>query len=212
MSVQIVNVRIAVDVGDDMPGYEDAIATDCINEALRELQRSFNPNSSILDYAIDGTDPSDAIAENYEEGDAFPDINASSDNGTVAGDASPDVDGITVDDTLLGPQIKAKVFNDRQTNVIEFNAAPWFAQAQYEDILALASIDWRGDYESDAVAQFFEKTNDEIANLFAYCHASQTSSDPEGFECVVNGDDALAWLKLHRNDVWLIIQARMMLT
>ena len=103
---------------------------------------------------------------------------------------------------MLNPSVQAEVHNDSQTTKVEFDAAPWFAQASDKEILDLAGIGWRGDYASDAVALHFESSDDDIADLLNFCRATMNTRDPQGFECSVDEDQALAWLKQHRVGVW----------
>lgn len=71
MTIKLVTVTFAVDVSEARKGFEEAFIADCVNESFRELQRSYKPESAILDYALDGARPSSASVEGYEEGDAF---------------------------------------------------------------------------------------------------------------------------------------------
>lgn len=71
MTIKLVTVSFAIDASAAQQGHEEAFVADCVNESFREMQRSFNPQSPILDYAIDGVRPSSASVAGYEEGDAF---------------------------------------------------------------------------------------------------------------------------------------------
>lgn len=71
MTIKLVTVTFAIDTSAALEGYEESFVADCVNESFREMQRSFNPASPILDYAIDGVRPSSASVEGYDEGDAF---------------------------------------------------------------------------------------------------------------------------------------------
>src|SRR5947207_601044 len=99
--------------------------------------------------------------------------------------------------------IQATVHTDDHAREVEFDAAPWFEQATDDDIRALADCAWGGDYPADAVAQFFEGKDEDIGDLFAYLgHANEARTamlaDRIGFECHVDQDEALAWLKGRR--------------
>lgn len=119
---------------------------------------------------------------------------------------------------LLSPGVQAEVHNDSHSMTVDFNAAAWFAQACDKDILELSKIGWRGDYAADAVAEYFESSNGDIAALFSYCRATHNTRRHEGFECSVNEDDAVKWLETHRpalleklacdekiNDIYLVL-------
>lgn len=69
--VYVQTVRLAIAVPEDKLPNVDAYLADATNEALRELQRGFSPESAILDYAIDAWEVNPARVEGYEEGDAF---------------------------------------------------------------------------------------------------------------------------------------------
>ena len=97
--------------------------------------------------------------------------------------------------SMLQPAIEAEVHSDDRHVEVEFNAAEWFAQADDDEILKLQGIGWGGNYEADNVAEYFMLTTTEA--LFDY-----TSAVDSGFECHVDEDSALAWLKIHRPGVW----------
>ncbi|MBK4737893.1 hypothetical protein [Noviherbaspirillum pedocola] len=99
-------------------------------------------------------------------------------------------------------RVYAEVHDDSHFKKEEFDAAPWFAQATEEQIINLHGIGWKGDEPSDVVAEFFEKSNRGIADLFAFCRATHTTRNHVGFECSVDEDSAMDWLKLHRPGLW----------
>ena len=98
--------------------------------------------------------------------------------------------------------ITAEVHSDDHIYKVTFDAQPWFEQANDKEILALADVEWGGDYESDYVAKFFEDSNDEITSLFDYC----VRSDQFGFECNVDEAAALAWIRLNRPELMHILE------
>lgn len=99
-------------------------------------------------------------------------------------------------------RVGAEVHDDGHHYEVDFDAAPWFAQASDQDIRALHEIGWEGDYASDAVAEFFEATHPDIAEVFTFCRATQRTRSAVGFECSVEGDEAMTWLKYHRPGLW----------
>lgn len=105
-------------------------------------------------------------------------------------------------DTGLSNSIRAEVHSDDYRYQVEFDATKWFEQASDKEIMGLAQCGWGGDYAADAVAEYFEDTLEEIAQLMNYCCATTGSREPVGFEVKVNCDDAIAWLEQHRPDVW----------
>lgn len=99
-------------------------------------------------------------------------------------------------------RVPANVHSDDRTFSTDFDAAPWFIQASDDAIMALHGIGWGGDYESDAVAEHFEGHNKGIADVFVYCSNTQGTARACGFECDVDGDAAMAWLRRHRAGLW----------
>jgi len=91
-------------------------------------------------------------------------------------------------------QISAEAHSDDYQVEVTFDAFDWFEQASDAEIVALAEIGWGGDYESDAVAQFFEKTSTQ--ELFEYLEDPE--SRPCGFECHVDKKGAMHWISENR--------------
>lgn len=99
--------------------------------------------------------------------------------------------------------IPAEVHTDDLETEAEFDAEPWFTQASDEEIIALAGINWGGDYAADDVAAFFEETNDEVGAVFDHARGSD-----EGFECHVNGQAAIKWIEQNRPTVLTALDDR----
>jgi hypothetical protein len=96
--------------------------------------------------------------------------------------------------------VSARTHSDDYIFDIPFDATPWFEQASDEDILELAHCEFGGDSPSDAVALFFEDSNDDISGMMNYVHAHNKSETVEhiGFECYVDEAEAMAWLDENR--------------
>ena len=94
-------------------------------------------------------------------------------------------------------RVNAEVHSDDFVWSVKFNAINWFEKADLPAIFALARIGWRGDYAADDVAHFFEEENPEIQSLLAYCLKTD-----QGFEVVINSQEAEAWVKLNRPFVY----------
>lgn len=92
--------------------------------------------------------------------------------------------------------IRAETHTDDRTFEIDFDATPWFEQATPQEIVDLLNCDWGGGYAADAVAEFFNGTNQEITNMFHYIYSLKGAD--VGFECHVDEDDAVAWLDQNR--------------
>lgn len=95
--------------------------------------------------------------------------------------------------------IRAEAHSDDYRVEVRFDATEAFRAMTDEEIIALADVDWGGDYEADAVAEHFEQTA--TRELFDY-----TAISGEGFECHVNEGDALAWLKVNRSSLYRVIE------
>ena len=108
--------------------------------------------------------------------------------------------------------IRANAHSDDHRYSVEFDATPYFEQASGKEIQKLAACGFRGDYPSDAVAQFIadaeldaqslawqkhkHKIEDSPLNqMFAYIDLIPAGDDQRGFECSVNEDDVWAWLR-----------------
>ena len=98
--------------------------------------------------------------------------------------------------------IKAEVHSDDRQRQAEFDATPWFEQAQDIDIIQLADSDFRNDYPADYVAQFVSVTNKDVEAVLSYVEDAYAATGKVGFECSINLDDAMAWLKEHRPNVY----------
>jgi hypothetical protein len=100
--------------------------------------------------------------------------------------------------------INAECHSDDRAVEVPFDATPWFDQANEEQVLSLARCEWRGDYPSDAVAHFMAEQNDGVAEMFKYLEL-RSRIETIGFECSVNEQEAMIWLKANRTAWWLKI-------
>jgi hypothetical protein len=100
--------------------------------------------------------------------------------------------------------IDAEVHTDDHAAETHFDAVKWFEQASDDEIKSLAGCDWGGDYPADAVAQFMESRDDYVADVFEYLETYNNGARREtiGFECHVDSDDALCWLKKNRPELF----------
>jgi hypothetical protein len=96
--------------------------------------------------------------------------------------------------------IKAKAHSDDFVVEVKFDATRWFETVSDQDIINLIECDFGGDYAADDVVRFFIESNTDVAELFEYFDKSPTMSngDSVGFECHVDSDNALEWLKVNR--------------
>ncbi|MCP3446796.1 MULTISPECIES: hypothetical protein [unclassified Bradyrhizobium] len=87
---------------------------------------------------------------------------------------------------------------------IEFDATPWFSEADAPSIVDLAQRGWT----STAIAESLEHRRgyEGLHDLVEYAAKrlqSESLEDPtwETFACVVDGPEAVAWLKKNRPNV-----------
>jgi hypothetical protein len=87
---------------------------------------------------------------------------------------------------------------------IEFDATPWFSEADGASIIDLARSGW----SSAAIAESLERRRgyERLHNLIEYAAERLQPESLEDltwntFECTVDGQDALAWLAKNRPDV-----------
>ncbi|MGG6262840.1 hypothetical protein ACQ4M3_20725 [Leptolyngbya sp. AN03gr2] len=93
--------------------------------------------------------------------------------------------------------IEAECWSDDTRIEVKFNAAPYFAQALIEDILALEQCSWARDYACDNVAEFCENLNSEVERMFTYIRSADL-----GFECSIDRRLALNWLQQYRPELF----------
>ena len=104
-----------------------------------------------------------------------------------------------------GGRITAEVHSDDHDHEVSFTANPWFTQATDNEIRELAQCDWGGDQPADQVALGLEDQNPDIAALMQHCQNNQDRRDPVGFECHVDKDSAVKWLKVHRPELLIAL-------
>lgn len=96
--------------------------------------------------------------------------------------------------------IKAKCYSDDRCIEVNFDATPWFEQADEKEIMDLIQYGWRR-YPADAVAHFMADLDKGVAEMFQYL-GFRARLETIGFECYVNKEDALIWLKENRAEQW----------
>lgn len=108
-------------------------------------------------------------------------------------------------------RIAAKTYRDDQAVSVPFDAVAWFAQASDTEIMELAGCRWGGNYPADAVAQWMADVDPAVGSLFRYLERVNDPraewQDPCGFECYVDADAALAWLKTARPALYATLTA-----
>ena len=96
-------------------------------------------------------------------------------------------------------KVMAEVHSDDRKFEATFDATAWFVQADEGSILDLANCGWGGDLPADWVAKHFDGKDPGVTKVFAYLklepHMDGPDSDPVGFECHVEPEDARGWIK-----------------
>lgn len=108
--------------------------------------------------------------------------------------------------------ISAECHSDDYVINVVFDATPWFIQATDEKIIALAGCNWGGDYPADEVAVFMQDQNKDIDVMFSHIYNfNKLDRWIIGFECHVDGDAALAWLRINRPAIVALLPQPVML-
>lgn len=116
--------------------------------------------------------------------------------------ASEEKHSNTAASVTASAKIPAEVHTDDHHHESRFDAEPWFKQATDEEIVELAKIGWRGDYAADLVAEWTADRNKEVRNVLK----NTSPRDGVGFECSVDEDAAVAWLKKNKKELWTKIE------
>lgn len=97
-------------------------------------------------------------------------------------------------------RIPARVYSsiDRAKVAFEFDAGPYFEDASVREILALASSAWGCSPEADGVTR--RCLGDRLANTNRLGSAFWGGYD--GYECCVDREAALRWLRTCRPEVY----------
>src|SRR5262249_37197739 len=99
--------------------------------------------------------------------------------------------------------IRARCHTADNVRCIEFDATPWFSEADAPRIVDLAQRGWT----STAIADSLERRRgyECLHDLVEYAATrlqSESLEDPSWgtFECIVDGPEAMAWLEKNRPD------------
>jgi hypothetical protein len=94
---------------------------------------------------------------------------------------------------------------------VEFDATPWFQEADPESIVHVTAQGWSGERIADALEK--RPGYERLHALIDYATnrlGEESLEDPTWpvFECVVNGPEAMVWLDEHRPDVAAAVRSR----
>lgn len=98
--------------------------------------------------------------------------------------------------------IKAEAHSDDHAVEVEFDADTWFKQATDQEIVDLVCCEFGGDYPADAVARDSAVWVFKLADMFTYIEIRH-KVEAMGFECHVDANDAVAWIKDNRPSITL---------
>lgn len=99
--------------------------------------------------------------------------------------------------------IKAETHTDDRAVEVDFDATPYFQSNSDEVLAELFECGFAGDEPADQVAIELAESNPEIGAMFRYLEARNRASRKSiGFEVNVNEEDALAWLRQNRPNVF----------
>lgn len=96
--------------------------------------------------------------------------------------------------------IAAECHSDDRASEVSFDAIDWFESAEDSELIELAECGWGGGYAADAIADWMENRNEEVADMFKYIHArNKVSRESIGFECSIDDSViALEWIQSNR--------------
>jgi hypothetical protein len=100
--------------------------------------------------------------------------------------------------------IRAECHTLDNERMVEFDATPWFEEADAQSIVLLARRDWIAPWVADALEG--RPHYGPVHELLEYARVrlqKESVEDPSWstFECRVNGSDALTWLNRNRPEV-----------
>lgn len=98
-------------------------------------------------------------------------------------------------------RIAARATDGHGAFPVEFDAAPWFQQASDHEISTLRKQGWCGSGAETVVAHI-SRSHARLATMLDYCDQHHNDPKPIGFECSVDEDEALRWLKRERPALW----------
>jgi hypothetical protein len=94
---------------------------------------------------------------------------------------------------------------------VEFDATPWFQEADPASIMHVAGQGWSSTWIADGLEKRpgYERLH-ELIDYATNRLGQESLEDPTftTFECTVNGPEAMAWLDENRPDVAAAIQSR----
>lgn len=105
---------------------------------------------------------------------------------------------------VMGETIRTEFWTDDRVVECEFDARPFFMQATAHEIGGIIGCGYRGDYPTDAIAQYVSDKHLDatLESGFDYIGLMQKAGreDAPGFECSVDQESMLNWLDKYRHE------------
>ena len=97
----------------------------------------------------------------------------------------------------------ATLYSINSSQTLKFSILEWLNQASDEDILDVALIDFSCGVPTDFIAYYYENTNLEVETFLKEAQEGTPENIAMGFECRVNKEEALEWIKINRNHIFV---------
>jgi hypothetical protein len=103
--------------------------------------------------------------------------------------------------------IAARAWTDDRVIDVSFDAWPYLNNITDEVLFDLAAIGVRGDYPSDQVAYWTATYDSNLRAMFNYIETLMNAGRDIGFECAVDPQGFMDYVRDERPELWLKIQA-----
>lgn len=102
-------------------------------------------------------------------------------------------------------RVPARAWSDDRVVEVSFDARPWLENAGAEEIVGLAASGWGRSPEADEVVRGTHRSR-KVRRLLDYLALKpRMAGEAVGFECEVQTEAALSWLRVHRPEVYGVL-------
>ena len=101
--------------------------------------------------------------------------------------------------------INASLIDDHHHISIDFDSTLWFEQATDDQIVALGEVEWGNSDETDVVADYFFKKDEDVTKFFTCLGLMQEMGNAGGFSCVISDVDAIKWVTENRSHLLVLM-------
>lgn len=99
-------------------------------------------------------------------------------------------------------RVPARAWSGDRVVETSFDATPWLENAGVEEIVGLAASGWGRSPEADEVVRGTHRPR-KVRRLLDYLALKpRMAGEAVGFECEVQAEPALSWLRVHRPEVY----------